>query len=129
MARFVDQIQLHYRQCIVPPQWLGTNLRMCPKILQGHIVRVQFGIVQPHLLLPNLQAMYYGEDLFLINWLFPLTTIELHALINNNHPTCMNNMLMAESLAPVYISKYLSDFANLKMGGENNLLLSSPKAW
>jgi hypothetical protein len=64
MAHIVDQIHLHKRQYIVPPQWLGANLRMCSKILQGHIVRVQLGLVQPQLVLPHLEAMYYGEDFF-----------------------------------------------------------------
>jgi hypothetical protein len=65
----------------------------------------------------------------LMNWLSPLTTIELHALINNGHPTCINNPPMAKWFAPVYISKYLSNFANLNTGGENNLFLSPPKVW
>jgi hypothetical protein len=72
---------------------------MCPKILEGHIVRVHLGIVQLQLVLPHLQVMYYGEDFFLMNWLSPLTTIELYALINNGHPTCINNPPMAKSLA------------------------------
>ena len=37
-ARFVDEIHLHKRQCIVPPEWLGAHLHLCPKILQGHIL-------------------------------------------------------------------------------------------
>jgi hypothetical protein len=65
-AHIVDQIHRHKRQYIVPPQWLGTYLHMCPKILQRHIVRVHLGLVQPQLVLPHLQAMYYGEDAFLI---------------------------------------------------------------
>jgi hypothetical protein len=129
MAHIVDQIHLHKRQYIVLPQWLGVYLRMCPKILQGHIVRVHFGLVQPQLVLPHLQAMYYGEVSFLMNWLSHLTTIELHALINNGHPMCINNPPIAKSLTPVYISKDLSNSANLNTGGKNILLLSSPKAW
>jgi hypothetical protein len=85
MARFMNQIHLHNRQCIVPPQWLGVYLRMCPKMLRGHIIRVHLGLVQPQLVLPHLQAMYYGEDSFLMSLLSPLTTIKLHALINNGH--------------------------------------------
>jgi hypothetical protein len=129
MAHIVDQIHLHKRQYIVPLQCLGAYLHICPKILQGHIVRIHLGLVQPQLVLPHIQAMYYGEDSFLINWLSPLTTIELHALRNNGHPTCINNPPMAKSLAPLYISKKLSNSANLNTGGENNLLLSFPKAW
>ena len=125
MARFVDQIHLHYNQCIVPPQWLGANLRTCPKILQGHIVRVQLGIVHPHLVLPNLQPMYYGEDPFLMNVLSPLITIELHAFINNDHSTCINNLPMTKSFALVYISKHLSNSANLNTG--KLLALKLPK--
>jgi hypothetical protein len=121
MARFVDQIHLPERQCIVPPQWLGAYLRMCPKILQGHIVRVHLGLVQPQLVLSHLQAMYYSEDSFLINWLSSLTTIELHALINNGHPTCINTPPMPKSLTPLCTSKGLSSFANLNTGGEDNL--------
>jgi hypothetical protein len=128
MAHIVDQIHLHKRQYIVPPQWLDVYLHMCPKILQGHIVRVHIGLVQPQLVLSHLQVMYYGEDSFLINWLSSLTAIELHALINNGHPTCINNPPMAKSIAPVYISKDLSNSANLNTGGKNNLLLSFPKA-
>jgi hypothetical protein len=67
MARFVDQIHLHWRQCIMPPQWLGAYLRMYPKILHGHIVRGHLGLVQPQLVLPHLQVMYYGEDSFVMN--------------------------------------------------------------
>jgi hypothetical protein len=81
MAHIVDQIHLHKRQYIVPPQWLGVYLRMCPKILQGHIFRVHLGLMQPQLLLPHLQAIYYGKDSFIMNRLSPLTTSELHALI------------------------------------------------
>ena len=129
LAHFVDQIHLHKRQCIVPPQWLGAYLPLCPKILQGHIVRVHLGLVQPQLVLPHLQAMYYGEELFLMNWPSPLTTIELHALICNGHPPCINTPPMPKSLTPVCTSKGLSSSANLSTGGEDNLLLSSPKAW
>jgi hypothetical protein len=127
MVHIVDQIRLHKHQYIA--QWLGAYLRMCPKILQGHIVHVHLGLVQPQLVLPQLQAMYYGKDFLLMNWLSPLTTIELHALINNGHPTYINNPPMAKSLAPVYISKNLSNSTNLNTGCENNLLLSPPKAW
>jgi len=127
-GHIMDQIHLHKRQYIVPPQWLGAYLRMCPKILQGHIVRIHLSLVQPLPVCPHLQAMYYDEDSFLINWLSSLTTIALNALIINGHPTCINNPPMAQSLAPVYISKDLSNFANLNMGDENNLLLSSPMA-
>jgi hypothetical protein len=55
MARYVDEIHLHWRQCIMPPQWLGAYLRMYSKILQGHIVRVHLGLVQPQLVLPHFQ--------------------------------------------------------------------------
>jgi hypothetical protein len=61
-----------------------------------------------------------------MSWLSPLTTLELHALINNGHPTCINN---AKSLAPVYTSKGLPNSANLSTGGEDYLFLSSLKAW
>ena len=65
MAHFVDQIHLHKRQRIMPPQWLSAYLHLCPKILQRHIVRVHLGLVQPQLVLPHLQAMYYDKKLFL----------------------------------------------------------------
>jgi hypothetical protein len=129
MPHIVDQIHLHKRQYIMPPQWLGAYLRMCPKILQGHIVRVHLGLEQPQLVLPHLQAMYYDEDSFLMSWLFSLTTIKLHALINNAHSTCINTPPMQKSLTPVCTSKGLSSFANLSTGGEDNLFLTSPKAW
>jgi hypothetical protein len=116
-------------QCIVPPQWLGAHLRMCSKILQKLIVMYHLGLVQLHLVLPHLQTMYYDKYSVLMSWSSPLTTIELHALINNGHPTCINNASMVKSLTPVYISKDLSSSANLNTGGENNLLLSSPKPW
>jgi hypothetical protein len=63
MAHIVDRIHLFKRQYIVPTQWLGAYLCMCPKILQGHIVRVHLGIVQTQLVLPHLQAMYYAYEL------------------------------------------------------------------
>jgi hypothetical protein len=69
---------------------VGAYLRMCPKILQGHITHVHFGFVQPQLVLPHLQAMNYDEDSFLMSWLSLFTTIELHVVIDNGHPTCIN---------------------------------------
>jgi len=94
-----------------------------------HSPCIHLGLVQPQLVLPHLQAMYYGEELFLMNWPSPLTTIELHALICNGHPPCINTPPMPKSLTPVCTSKGLSSFANLSTGGEDNLFLSSPKAW
>jgi hypothetical protein len=108
--RFVDQIHLHKCQCIVPPEWLGSHMRLYPKILQRHIVCVHFSLVQPQLVLSHLQGMHYGEDLFLMTWLSPLTTIELHAFICNGHPSCMNAPPIAKSFTPICISKDLSNF-------------------
>ncbi len=76
MTRFVDQIHLHKRQRIMPPQWLGAYLHLCSKILQGRIVRVHLGFVQPQLVLPHLQAMYYDKEL--------LYLFELAVFINNH---------------------------------------------
>jgi len=129
MGNFVDQIHLYKM-----PMYRATAMAWCSL---AHVSQntwrthchVHLGLVQLHLVLPHLQAMYYDKDSFLISWSSPLTTIELHALINNGHPTCINNASMVKSLTPVYISKDLSSSANLNTGGENNLLLSSPKAW
>ena len=94
-----------------------------------HSPSLHLGLVQPQLVLPRLQAMYYGEELFLMSWPSSLTTIELHALICNGHPPCINTPPMPKSLTPVCTSKGLSSFANLSTGGEDYLFLSSPKAW
>jgi hypothetical protein len=101
----------------------------CTCVPKTHPPCIHLGLVQPQLVLPHLQAMYYGEELFLMNWPSPLTTIELHALICNGHPPCINTPPMPKSLTPVCTSKGLTSFANLSTGGEDNLFLSSPKAW
>ena len=56
--------------------------------------------------------MYYGEELFLMSWLSFLTIIELHAIICNGHPTCINNN------TPICTSKGLSISANLSIDTE-----------
>jgi hypothetical protein len=54
---------------IMPLQWFGAYLPLSPKILQEHIVCVHLGLVQPRLVLPHFQAMYYREhELYLINF-------------------------------------------------------------
>ena len=113
----------------MPPQWLGAYLRMCPKILQGHIARVHLGLVQPLLMLPHLQAMYYGEDSFLMNSLSPLTTIELHALMNNGHPTCVNNLPNGKITCPrIHLKRFVKS-CKLEHGWRKQLVLKPPKAW
>jgi len=94
-----------------------------------HSPCIHLGLVQPQLVLSRLQTMYYGEELFLMSWPSSLTTIELHALICNGHPPCIHTPPMPKSLTPICTSKGLSSFANLSTGGEDNLFLSSPKAW
>ena len=64
-----------------------------------------------------------------MSWLSSLTTIEPHASICNGHLSYINNPPLAKSFAPVCTSKGLSNSANLSTGGEENLVLSSPKTW
>jgi hypothetical protein len=92
-----------------------------PKILQGHIVRVHLGIVQPHLVLSHLQTMYYDQNSFLMSWLSSLTTIELYALINNGHPTCINTPPMQNHLPRIYLKSFVK-FRELEHGWRRQLV-------
>jgi hypothetical protein len=79
-------------------------LRLCPKILQDHILCVHFGFVQLQLMMPHLPAMYHDKDLFLMSWPLHWTTIKLHVLICNGHLFCINTPPIAISFAPVCTS-------------------------
>ena len=109
----------------MPPQWLGILLHLYPKIVLGHIVCVDIGFVQHQIMLPGLQTMHYTEWFILISWASLLTTIELFVLICNDHPSCINALQMAKSLASVCTSMGLSNFVNLSMVSKDNLFFSS----
>jgi len=93
-----------------------------------HSPCIHLGLVQPQLVLPHLQAMYYGEELFLMNWPSPLTTIELHALICNGHPPCINTPPM-QNHSPSYTPQKVCQIPWTWPRAAKPLALKLPKAW
>ena len=125
---FVDQIHLHKRQHIMPPQWLGGYLHMCPKILQGHIVHVHLGFMQPQLVLPHLQAMYYAKEFFLMSCLSfwqPLSFMLSYAMAIQLASTLRQCKITRPRRPAIRFVK----FRELEHGRQDNLLWNSPKAW
>ena len=45
----------------MPLQLFNAHLFLDFKILQGYIVRIDFGLMQPQVVLPSLQAMYRNK--------------------------------------------------------------------
>jgi hypothetical protein len=99
---------------------------MCPKILQGHIVRVNLGLMQPQLVLSYLQKMYYSKDSFIMSWLSLLATIELHALINNGHSICINTPPLQTHSPRIHLIRFVK-FHELERGRRKQLALKLSK--
>ena len=129
MAQFVDQIHIHKRQGIVPPQFFGAHLRLYPKIFQRHIIRVYLGLMQSQIVLSRLQAMPNGKELFFY---------ELAISFNNHQTSCSHMQWVVHLASHSANGKFIRIHMDLKMlvklrefehRRQDNLFLSSRKAW
>ena len=129
MSWLVDQVYIHKYQSIMPSQLLYTHLLLGLKILQGHIVHVDLGLMQFQVILPSLQAIQDCKEFFLMDW--PPSFGALQILLSEAIclVSCISLFPVAKSLTSMCTSKGLSNLGHFSTKGEDNLFLNSSKAW
>lgn len=87
---------------------------------------IYFGIVQPKIVLPRIQAMYYDEKSFHMFWPSFIITIEFFCYFVQGRTSCIN--ICQWKNLPLYMNlKWVVKNCELELGHKNNLFLSSLK--